>query len=74
MAVDDTTTTPTGATMTNTEFFCEALDRHVRFPSNEPALELFRACGAVWNVNSTMPINARPDINAMIPSFIEFEQ
>ncbi|KAA8606031.1 hypothetical protein AL036_16425 [Salipiger aestuarii] len=59
--------------MKNTEFFCEALDRYTEFPSRETALELYRACGAVWNESSEVPFNARQDIRDQIPSWIDCE-
>lgn len=60
--------------MKNTEFFCEALDRYIQFPSKESAFELCRACGAVWNEGAQVPINARSDIKDAIPSYIDFDQ
>ncbi|AUQ58751.1 hypothetical protein PhaeoP30_01836 [Phaeobacter inhibens] len=60
--------------MNSKEFFCEALDTYVQFPSRQSAIELHQACGAVWNDSETMSINARPDVEAVVRNSIEFEQ
>ena len=60
--------------LSRTELFCEALDRYIQFGGRKLALDLYQACGAVWNETSQMPFKSRADVENAISNHIEFTQ
>lgn len=58
--------------LSRTEFFCEALDRYIQFGGRKLALDLYQACGSVWNETSLMPFNSRVDVENAISNHTEF--
>lgn len=58
----------------NQDQFCERLDYYIQFPDPNTALQLYQACGWIWNDTSEMPINARSDVSDVVNNYVEFEQ
>ncbi|QFS82354.1 hypothetical protein [Roseivivax sp. THAF197b] len=56
------------------EFFTSALETFVQEPTANNALELYRACGAVWNVGARLPDFYLPDVAAIVKSQADFRQ